>query len=230
MPTQPTQPTEAQVKTWESFKGVAHRADLETRAAMIRFNQVKLLYEFQMTHDLPVTFDQEQLSREARLIYDRNERIKKAIEQVELGNFGLRFRANEMDIMAPSGTSGDMIAPYQFSGWFVFIAGVVVAYAIIEIIADQRQRAYDTYRKCTNIIEHGDEQLCADPSSQTCTDWRRVKIENDIEEQNGNIAGLFNEAKNWPEKVKNWLKAAGSGIAIAAVIVAGFLLWQRKNQ
>jgi hypothetical protein len=223
------QPTQAQIRTWLSIKDVAKRCDIEIRAMQERFKQVQIYHAFCTSKNLPITFDARALSSEALQVYDRNERLKKAIGAVELEKFGLRFRGNEVDIMAPPGTTGDEIGPYQLTGWPIIIVGVVVVYAVIEIIADQRQRAYDTYRKASNIVEHGDAQLCADPTSQTCADWRAVKAENSFEEQNGNIAGLFDEAKDWPEKVKNWFKAAGSGIAFAAVIVAGYLLWERKK-
>lgn len=225
----PTQPTQAQIKTWESFKAVAKRSDLEIRAAMLRFKQVQTLHRFLTERGMPIWFDVEQLAAEARFVYNRNERIKKCIEQVELGRFGLRFERGEIDIMAPPGTTSDEIAPYQFRGFPIIIIGAVVAYAIIEIIADQRQKAYDTYRKASNIVAHGDEQLCADPNSQQCRDWEAVKAENNFEEQNSNIGGLFDDAKEWPTTVKNWLKGAAGGLAIAAIAVAAFLLWSKRD-
>lgn len=228
--TQPTQPTQAQLKTWQSVKDVAKRCDLEIRAMQERFKQVQIYHAFCTSKNLPVTFDAAALSAAAQLIYNRNERLKKAIGAVEMEKFGLRFRGGEIDIMAPPGTTSDEIAPYQLSGWFIIIAGVVVVYAVIEIIADQRQRAYDTYRKASNIVTHGDAQLCSDPTSQTCADWQQVKEENNFEEQNGSIAGLFDEAESWPDKVINFSKNVGIGIGIAAVIVAGVMLWQRKNK
>jgi hypothetical protein len=194
-------PTPAQVERWESFKGVAKRRDIEIRATMIRFQQLQTLHNFLTANNLPVNFDAPGIAAAAQNLYQNNERLKRCIEQVELG----------------------------FSGWFVFIAGVIVVYAAIEVLADMSQRNHDLYEKATRVIEHADTELCADPQSQKCIDWNKAKADNNFDEQHGTIFGLFDEAKNWPNKVKPALAGLTTGLIIAAVAVGIFLLWDKKR-
>lgn len=224
-------PTQQQIQTWQSFKGMSKRLDLEIRATGERIKQLQTVHAFKRANNLPVHFDPLIVSGEARQIWARNERLKRAIEQVELGHFGLRFRGSDLDIMAPAGTSADQIAPYQLGVvWPVIIIGVVVVYAVVEIWADLRQRNHDLYEKASNLVETADAQLCADPQSQTCIDWQNAKSSNNFDEQSRTIGGLFEEAEQWPDKIKSAASWFTGGVAVVAVLVAGYLLWQKKER
>lgn len=225
-----TKPTQAQVAFWDAFKQVARRAALETQSTMLEFEQLKTLYAFRQSKGMPVGFDPVAIAAQAKTVYDRGEKLKNSISGVELGTLGLRFGSGEIDIMAPPGTSDDVIANYALNGWPIIIAGIVVGGSIIAWLSASRQQASELGGKLSALKDDGDSLMCADPSSQLCAEWTKAKELSGYERRENVIDQIEQQAAALPDAVKKFSAGLGVGVAVAAVAVAGYLLWAKKSR
>ena len=225
-----TAATPAQLGVWQSYQAVARRLDLEVKTMMLELEQLKTLHDFKTRKGLTVNFDPIQIAADAKTVFDKNEKLKTVIFAINTNELGLRFRGNELDVMAPAGTTDDQITPYHLSAaLLVIVIGVVVATSIIAYMAALRQQNYELHRKVSTLVDVGDSMLCADSSSPQCEEWKQEKEregwnrrENVIDQTKQQLAGL-------PDKVKTLAQGLGIGFAVAAVAVAGFLLWDKKK-
>lgn len=204
-------PTGAQVALWERFKQVAKRADLEIRANKLRAVNLALGVQFAKRKGIPLNVDAAGLLEQVKRIDAKNERLKNVIMAVELEELGLRFVNNDIDIMAHPGTSPDLVAKYQLSGWPIIVAGIVVVTVVIGWLAALRQQNAELESKLSASIDDVDALLCGDPGSDNCKEWNQIKAQNRYDERESMIAMLGQAAKNFPDTVK---KIASIGLAI----------------
>ncbi len=204
-------PTAAQVALWNRFKQVAKRADLEIRANKLRAENLALGVQFAKRNQIPLKFDAPVLLEEMQRIAAKNERLKNTIMAVELEELGLRFRNNDIDIMAHPGTSPDVIAKYQLSGWPIIVAGIVVAAVVIGWLSALRQQNAEIAPKLTGMVDDVDALLCGDPNDPKCIEWNQIKKQNKYHERENLIDSLEKAAKEFPDTVK---KVAGISLAI----------------
>ena len=220
-------PTAAQVALWNRFKQVAKRADLEIRANKLRAVNLALGVQFAKRNQIALPFDAVPLLEQMKRIDAKNERLKRTIMAVELEELGLRFRNNDIDIMAHPGTSPDVVAKYQLSGWPIIIAGIVVVTVVIAWLAALRQQNAEIGPKLSGMVDDVDSLLCGDPADPKCVEWNKIKEQNKYHERENLIDSIEKAAKQFPDTVK---KVAGIGLAVViplAIIYMAFALDRR---
>lgn len=222
-------PTAAQVALWNRFKLVAKRADLEIRANKLRAVNLALGVQFASRNQIALPFHAVPLLAQMKHIDAQNERLKTTIMAVELEELGLRFRNNDIDIMAHPGTSPDVIAKYQLSGWPIIVAGIVVVTVVIAWLAAERQKNAEIGPKLSGMVDDVDSLLCGDPADPKCVEWVKIKEQNKYHERENLIDSLEQAAKKFPDTVK---KVASMGLAIIvplAIIYMAFAMDRNRR-
>lgn len=219
-------PNAAQIRQWESFKQVAKRADLEIRATSLEVQNLALAVQFAKSKNIPINVDMPQIIAQTQDIAKINKRLKEAIIGVEVEDLGLRFRSNDIDIMAPAGTSPDMVNKYQLAGWIVIAVGIVIGMSIIAYMAALRQQNDELHAKVSVLVDEVDAQLCADPGSDLCKEWTETKQRERFLERQNLIDSLTQDASGLPDAVVK-IGGALTGVLIPIAIIAIAYAWSK---
>lgn len=222
-----TAPSPGQLEIWQSFKAVFARADLEVNITSWTAENCAMAVQFAHSKNLAPTVDITGLLSELQAVRGRREKLKEAILGVELEKLGLRFQGGDIDLMAESGTSGDVVAHYQLTGWHIILAGIVVGGAIIAYMAALRHQNHELHGKLSGITDDMNALLCGDSSSALCAEWEAAREQNGYNQRENMIDQAQAAADALPDVVK---KAAswGLSIGIPLALVAAVFLWRDK--
>lgn len=115
---------------------------------------------------------------EVQNFQETDRKLQLIIGAVMVGDLGVRDSSisNDIDIMAPAGTTDDELIQYQLSGIPLIVIGVVVVYGIITVAYSQYHRAERIKSKYNEAKAYVDDRLCADPGSPQCSEWETFKL------------------------------------------------------
>jgi hypothetical protein len=220
-------PTAAQIRQWSSFKQVAKRTNLEVRATSLEVQNLSLLVGFTKSKNVPFAVDLPAIVAEFKQINTRNERLKEAILQVELGAFGLRFTKNDIDILAPPGTSDDIVTKHQL-GWLVYAIGITIGIGVIAYMAALRHQNAELNAKVSSLVDEGDSLLCADPNSAQCQEWTETKQKERFDARENLIDSITGQAQGLPDAVVK-IGGALTGVLIPIAVIVGAWAWAKSK-
>jgi len=136
-----------------------------------------------------------------------NDRLQKIIRDVELGKLGLREsiqKSGDIDVMAPPGTSNDIVADYQL-GWVLLVIGIVVAVGLVAIFAYKTAKANQLEHQYKPLYNYCDSKLRGNP------EWEQKKRSVFVERQT--------TWQKFEKAAKKIIGGAGAGLAIAIPII-----------
>jgi hypothetical protein len=190
-------PTRAEKKKWASFVQLADRLNTESLIGGLHIRQYTIMMDFARDHNVQIA----SIAAEQKMqisIREGVQRLKKWISLVEHGTLGLSFDRGDINIVAPPGTNEDEIAKYQFGGWFIFLAGVLIVGAIVAYTAQLRQQTRMLAERVEQIRHDAGSKFCSDKNSPICHAWLKRARERDYVDNESTI-----------DKIKRNLTEAG---------------------
>lgn len=223
-----TTATASQLKTWESYKQVAKRMNLETQALQKQTELLVLTVGFAQRNGKATNINLAQKIESAKSLVSKEQKLQHIIGAVETGDLGLRFRGGDFDIMAPADMSPDELAQYQLGSIHIIVAGILVAATAIAYMAYLRDKIAEEEAINSAIVDDVDALLCNDQNPELCTEWSQIKTQNRYMERRSFIDRLKAMANALPDFVT---KAFGLAATVAGGIAIFYLvsLW-RKNE
>lgn len=171
-----TEATQKQVAKFEKFKKIGSAINKYAKAAKMRGETIA--EGIRIGRDNGVSLpDAVAFISEVQNFQETDRKLQLIISAVLVGDLGIRdsSRNNDLDIMAPSGTTDDELMQYQLGSITAIVIGVVVLYGAITVAYSQYQRAERIKAKYTEAKAYVDNRLCADPSSPQCAEWKAFK-------------------------------------------------------
>jgi hypothetical protein len=101
--------------------------------------------------------------------------LQSAISGVQRGEYGLRWRDNDFDILSPQTAMGALFIP-------LLVGGLIVAGCLVTLyhLGESSSKLLVDYQK---LNKAADSALCSDPNSELCKGWAAVKEVQHIEEK-----------------------------------------------
>lgn len=220
-----TEITTAQAQRWAQFKLMAKRLDFELQAANLRGQNFVLASNYAAS--IGAAVPPRALLDELTRINQTNERLKEAIIGVELGDLGLRFRGNEIDIMAPPDANADLLAKYPQFGISHILIGIAIGAALVTAVAAYITRTTEIESKLSVLTDEMDSHFCADESSAECHGWQDLKNRENFEERKNLIDRAKDAAKDFPDNLANIAQSIATILIPIAVIVVAYM-WGKR--
>lgn len=215
-------------RRWKLFKTATRNLELLTESNGIRLNLMQAAVDFGSQNGITVSHNPEDLKYVdvTRKFVNRSKRL---IDAVELEELALRFTHNDIDIMAPPGTTSDEIAQYQSLDFFIVatITYVVVwssIYAATTYALDHSEKLATTnnnqiYKNDMNFGTHKDPQIRQR--------WKEMKKEKDFQPKKSIIGDLMDGIQGLGDFMK---KKAGMGLVIAVPVIAALLFLSLRGR
>jgi len=227
-------PTPEQLRLFERSKESARALNMEANALRYRAECVgdAVRIASQYSVQIPGAFEYIQ---KIQSFIERDQRIQKTIGSCITGTLGIRTSSQmvgDLDIMAPPGTSDDVLNQYYrrlnpesfefgLPPWLIII-GVVVVVGILAALAHEHEQAGKLRNQYKPLMKKADELLCSNPSDPKCLAWKQEKQKVSFTERQGFWERLENGAADILRKLST---GAQWGLAIAIPAVAAFLIW-----
>lgn len=208
--------TASKDRLWRKFLHEANNVDLLTQANTIRAQMVLTALEFGVMVKQPLTVNPESLAKIDQL-NKANNRNHRLISGVEIKKLGLRFSADDFDILASQGLSADEIAEYQALGWIPIAIGVVILSSALMYMGFLTQENENLKAEYNKLLNTADSKFCALPNSATCQAWNQTKQTENFEQKKTAIEKLESGVSDFVDTIK---KGAGVGIAVAIALIA----------
>lgn len=160
------------------------------------------------------------IAEKSKLLRLAINRAKRWAVLLKSGALGVQFSEGDFSILAPPGTSDDVIADYKSMGMIVaFVVGAIVAVGVIAYVALLESHNTTLVKRIETLRYDAGAKFCDDPNSVICQTWLQREKAEGYKQTEGKI-----------ESVKKWLSGAaesaktglGWGIAIAIPLV---LIW-----
>lgn len=135
--------------------------------------------------------------------------LQDAVAHVQTKEYGLKWRDNDFDIIAPSPAMGALFIPLMIGA--VIIAG---CFATLYHLGESSDKVLQDYKI---LNKSATETLCKDPNSTLCKGWNAVKTQNNIDEK-----------ESFADSLKGGL-AKGLTIGLAVVIGLFALSFMRRT-
>lgn len=211
--------TAAQTRQWGKVVKSATALNMRNKALGLRAKNLIDIVDIarQGGVDLPrVTEYLQAINTEQEL--DR--KIQLAIGAVMTHDLGIRFRAGDIDLMAPPGTSDDELAQYQGLGVVLILTGIVVVASIAWTLAKRHDQVKLIRSKYIPLIRYSESVICADPTSDMCQKYKQKK--QSIEFKSREYAAA--QSEDGADTIMNTLQTGVKwGIAIAIPLIVIFL-------
>lgn len=214
-------------RRWSIFKASVNNCSLIVEANGVRLDLLRSGVEFGKTIgvSVPVKSDWWIYVDESRKAVMRFQRLIKFVDKEELA---LRFTTNDIDIMAPPGTTDDEIAQYQKFG---FIIAATIGYIVI-VSAVYTTTTY-LFTKNEKLAEQVNNQIYLNEVNfgkhkdpEVRQRWQQLKTDKNFQPKKSVIKSLTDGITDLGDFLK---EKTGMGLTIAVPIIALLLLWKFKR-
>lgn len=143
---------------------------------------------------------------EKEFIETKNEidKLTNLIHDAEMGYYGIRYKNGDFDIVTKS---NETVSGLGFPAIIVAAVGVVSFVAILARWTYLELKTEEINNKFNEIIEHADSELCSDPNSEICKNWKNRKQQKD-----------YKKEETLSQTIQHSLKTAGKGLSMGLLI------------
>lgn len=191
-------PTAEQVRKWQQCLELYQEISDKVFAIRLQsecLNEKALFAaSYQFTLNLP---DAPKTEQRWFLIEESFLNLREAVSRVQSGQYGLKWRDGDFDILSPNPAMGALFIPILIGG--LVLAGCFAAEYYLGKQSDEILSAYKVLNKAA------DKAICSDPTSEMCKNWQVVKAEKHIEEK-----------ESFADKISG---AASKGLTVALALV-----------
>lgn len=214
-------PTQQESSLWDRAQSHAKRVIALSYALKLQYKNLLLEHQFAKENGITLSEKEDLASMETRLLtaISQISTLKDVmcdVNQLELG-VRLSSTGTDLDVIDP---------PTQTLGWIIpAVAGAVIVAGIIARWAYLENEVGDLSDKYNGVIRRADQALCADPTSQTCADWKATKQNGAYYQRETVIDKIKSAASYAGQKITTGI---GAGIALLIPLLA-FLYLPRKR-
>jgi len=212
-------PTPKERELWERAMKIARRVVQRSYLLKYQWKQIKAINEFAVANKINLGEpDLPDLADRMFAALKEIERLKNAMCGVNQYELGIRLSDNGQDLDIVQPEEGEPVLDGAL-GWIIPV--VILAVIVIGIIARWvylESEVGELNDKFDGVIERSDKQLCKNPDSQMCKDWKKSKANNDYYKRETIIDGLKNAVSSVGKFAK---KGLGWGLVLAVPV----LLW-----
>jgi len=209
-------PTASEVRLFGRFVSELERLDRIVSAEGLRLQNIYIAARFASAAGLPVISVSEQ---EEELYYSLRDRVRKlrAAERAVIDwRAGIRTTSSGRDIdiiLFPGHELGaiPLVIPA--------LIGVVIAAAAVAAAVSAIREAQELSHRFNAVMETADRELCKDPSSDTCQNWR-------IEKAQKNWA----KNKSIADSIGSAVEKIGGGLGLGLVVALGIFAFMRGRK
>jgi hypothetical protein len=195
---------------WSQAKTLSNALNLRSNALVSRSEILYDAYLILDLNDIAVPEIMQWINAVSDL-QSRDIRIQRTIGDVELERLGLRESGDDIDIMAPPGTTDDELSQYRDLGWIPIAIGVVVVIGVLAMLYHEHQEANELRKKYKPLYDLANDKLRGDPQ------WEEKKRSVEFARRKSTWERLETAAKSL-------VGGAKIGIAIA-IPIAILVLW-----
>jgi hypothetical protein len=173
----------------------------------LQWKNIKLTHEFAKKNSIDLGEpDLPDFADRMFAALNKIESLKDAMCKVNQLDLGIRMTADgkDLDIVQPKESGFGWVIPAI--GISLIVAGAIKLWLELENEVDEISDKYN------GVLEHSDKELCKDPTSKTCKDWKASKNANDYHKRESIIDSVKNALVSAGGVAK---KGLGWGIALA---------------
>lgn len=215
----------SQLRIWTKARRYADGLNKEVNALALRGENLYRAVQIAEKYGIVIP-DAEQWLAEVEAAVIRDQRIQRTIADLLTGRLGLRDSdqfPGDLDVMAPAGTTDDVLVDYyreqdHFGFPWLIVIGVVVAVGLVAALLHEHQAASELRNEAKPLLKTADELLCADPTSPACLAWMEEKRNADYK----NRKSMYERLEEGAKKLFGALQV---GLAIGIPIALAILVW-----
>lgn len=200
-------PTAQELALWKRAEQIARRVNLMSYVMKLQWKNIKLTHEFAKKNSIDLGEpDLPDFADRMFAALNKIESLKDAMCKVNQLDLGIRMTADgkDLDIVQPKESGFGWVIPAI--GISLIVAGAIKLWLELENEVDEISDKYN------GVLEHSDKELCKDPTSKTCKDWKASKNANDYHKRESIIDSVKNALVSAGGVAK---KGLGWGIALA---------------
>jgi Flp pilus assembly pilin Flp len=208
-------PTSSELSTWSKLIDEHQRALSALHICEAMMQNAIIIFKFAENHGVTIQTIPGELERRYLNVKQTLDTLTRAIRGAQDLSLGVRFRAGDVDILAPDLESA---RDQGFGAVVLIIAGVVVVGAAIAVAYWATKNALEISQQARAVIKKADQKLCADPRSSLCAQWKNEK-QTTIFEKNETLA----------DTIKSGVSRVGGGLLLGLIALVAVSYFWRKT-
>lgn len=200
-------------RTWQKIRTKMFRTRDRLDGAMAERSMIVMLSKFCTDNGYYINALKDISSTEEDLLNAKSEidKLTNAVNDAEMGYLGIVYNNGDFDIVTPSTES---VSGFGFPPIVAIGIGVVSVVAIFARWVYLEHKVEEISNDMNEILTDANKELCADPDSSMCKDWKKRRTEKDYKEQ-----------ETLSQTVKRAVGAAGKGLEIGLIIALPLLAY-----